>query len=113
MDHDAEHMLARMNMYVATMRQPLDRVEFLAEMQRATADGLRTAVDAARRHGHTWTNLSTATGLQRETIHRQFHGGGPVVVVRPTHGKALPPGSLRLPDGWVQDSLFDMLEPAT
>ena len=90
--------------------EPLERVETLAEIQRLTGDALATAVGRAHDTGATWKALAAATGMNHTTLWRQWQGGGPVVVMRATHGTALPEGSIRLPDGWVQDSLFDVLE---
>lgn len=92
--------------------EPLVRVGRLVEVQRTSAEALRQAVSAARGAGATWATLGAATGLSVPTVWRQVASGGPVVVVRPKHAKHPTPDAPTLPDGCVQDPLFDLADLA-
>jgi hypothetical protein len=101
--------LAQDRPYAAPLA-PLERIERLVEVQKVSAEALRQAVAAARGAGATWAALGAATGLSGGTVLRQWASGGPVVAVRAKHARLN--GNTPLPDGAVQDPLFDLADLA-
>jgi hypothetical protein len=65
----------------------LVRVRKVAELQHVTGTVLRVEVDVARSEGFSWQDIARELGITRTTLWRQHQAGGPIVVIRPYHGK--------------------------
>ncbi|MFD5826605.1 ATP-binding protein [Lentzea sp. NPDC060358] len=68
--------------------EPMAVAEALAEAQRVTAWGLRSAVELGRAHGLSWRELADVLSVPASTLHRQYSSGAAIVTA---HDSAAPP----------------------
>jgi hypothetical protein len=73
-----------------TSTDPTRRAQILAEAQPQLAWALRSAVQECVESRQPMTQIAQRIGLPRETLHRQFEGGGPIVTVRAERAKPNP-----------------------
>jgi transposase-like protein len=59
-----------------------------ADTQRNAGAELRKAVEFAVENGISWSAIARIIDLPRETVWRQYEGGGDIVVIRATRTKS-------------------------
>jgi hypothetical protein len=71
-------------------QDPQQRAKHLSEAQMQVGWALRAAVQECQEAGLSWQAIGAALGVPKETLFRQFSGGGPVVTARAVQSMASP-----------------------
>jgi hypothetical protein len=71
-------------------QDPQQRAKHLSDAQMQLGWALRAAIQECQEAGLSWQAIGAALGVPKETLFRQFSGGGPVITARAVQSMASP-----------------------